>query len=144
MLIRPPANETEFAAYYAFRWKILREPWSQPPGSEKDQFESDAIHLAAWDEAGKLIGVGRLHRLLENRGQIRYLAVDPAQRSGGIGKALLQELESRAIESGIQEIQLNSRQDAVQFYEKNGYQVLRPSHTLYGVIPHFEMWKRLR
>jgi GNAT superfamily N-acetyltransferase len=144
MLIRPPATESEFEAYYAFRWKILRAPWNQPPGSEKDEFEREAIHLAAWDDTGRLIGIGRLHRVVENYGQVRYMAVDPAQQSQGVGKAILQELEVRAIESGIQEIMLNSRQDAVPFYQKNGYQVLRPSHTLFGAIPHFEMRKRLR
>lgn len=144
MLIRPPATESELEAYYAFRWKILREPWNQPPGSEKDQFESEAIHLAAWDNTGKLIGIGRLHRIVENCGQIRYMAVDPMQRSHGVGKAILRELEVSAIQTGIQEIRLNSRQDAVRFYQKNGYQVLSPSHTLFGAIPHFEMWKRLR
>jgi GNAT superfamily N-acetyltransferase len=144
MLIRPPATEPEFEAYYAFRWKILREPWNQPPGSERDEFEDESIHLAAWDDAGKLVGIGRLHRLAENRGQVRYMAVDPARRSMGVGHAILQELEARAVGSGIWEINLNSRQDAVPFYQKNGYQVLRPSHTLFGTIPHFEMWKRLR
>jgi hypothetical protein len=44
---------------------------------------------------------------------------------------------------GLQEINLNSRQEAVPFYQKNGYQVLGPAHTLFGKIPHFEMWKRL-
>jgi N-acetylglutamate synthase-like GNAT family acetyltransferase len=144
MLIRPPATEYEFEAYYAFRWKILRQPWKQSRGSEKDACEDGAIHLAAWDETGSLIGVGRLHRVSGNVGQVRYMAVDPAQRGHGVGKAILNELEFRAFQTGIQEVKLNSRQNAVQFYQKNGYQVLRPSETLFGTIPHFEMWKRLR
>jgi len=144
MLIRPPRTESEFDAYYALRWKILREPWNKPPGSEKDEFEGEAIHLAAWNDAGRLIGVGRLHRVVGNCGQVRYMAVDPAQRSHGVGQAILRALEVRAIESGIEEIKLNSRHDAAPFYEKNGYQILRPSHTLFGTIPHVEMWKRLR
>jgi len=142
MFIRPPATESEFEAYYALRWRILREPWDQPPGSEKDEFEDRAIHLAAWDEAGKLIGVGRVHRVVGNCGQIRYMAVDPEQRTHGIGKAILRELEVRAVATGMQEIKLNSRQDAVPFYEKSGYQILKPAPTLFGQIPHFEMWKR--
>jgi hypothetical protein len=48
------------------------------------------------------------------------------------------------MKSGIEEIKLNSRRDAVPFYEKNGYQVSRPAPTIFGAIPHFEMWKRLR
>jgi len=143
MVIRFPATESELEAYYAFRWRILREPWSQPPGSEKDELEGEAIHLAAWNDDGKIIGVGRLNRVVGNQGQIRYMAVDPAHRSQGVGRAILQELEVKAIEFGILEITLNAREDAVQFYRHNGYQVLKPSHTLFGVIPHFELRKRL-
>jgi GNAT superfamily N-acetyltransferase len=143
MVIRFPATESEFEAYYAFRWSILRGPWNQPPGSEKDELEGEAIHLAAWNDDGKIIGVGRLNRVVGNQGQIRYMAVDPAHRSHGVGRAILQELEVKAIESGILEITLNAREDAVRFYQHNGYQILRPSHTLFGVIPHFELRKRL-
>ena len=143
MVIRFPATESEVEAYYAFRWRILRGPWNQPPGSEKDELEGEAIHLAAWNDDGEIIGVGRLNRVVGNQGQIRYMAVDPAHRTHGIGRAILQELELKAIESGILEITLNAREDAVQFYRHNGYQVLKPSHTLFGVIPHFEMRKRL-
>jgi predicted GNAT family N-acyltransferase len=144
MLIRTPVTESEFEAYYALRWRILRAPWNQPPGSEKDEFESEAIHLAAWDNTGRLVGVGRLHRIVGNSGQIRYMAVDPEERGHGVGRAILCELEGRAIKSEIEEIKLNSRRDAVPFYEKNGYQVLGPAPTLFGAIPHFEMWRRLR
>lgn len=143
MFIRSPATESEFEAYYAFRWKLLREPWNQPPGSERDEFEGDSIHLAAWDDSGTIVGIGRLHRVVEDCGQVRYMAVDPTKQGRGIGKAILEELEERAIELGIREIMLNSRQDAVEFYQKNGYKVLRPSHTLFGALPHFEMRKRL-
>jgi ribosomal protein S18 acetylase RimI-like enzyme len=71
------------------------------------------------------------------------MAVDPAQRRQGVGRALLQELEERAIELGILEITLYAREDSVRFYRENGYQVLRPSHTLFGVTPQFELRKRL-
>ncbi len=144
MLLRSPGNDSEFQAYYALRWKILREPWNQAPGSEKDEFEGEAIHLAAWNADGKLVGVGRLHRLLEDCGQIRFMAVDPEQRSHGVGRAILRELEIRAIQIRFQEIKLNSRQEAVPFYQKNGYQIVRAADTLFGTIPHFEMRKRLR
>jgi ribosomal protein S18 acetylase RimI-like enzyme len=71
------------------------------------------------------------------------MAVDPAHRSRGVARAILQELEVKAIESGILEITLNAREDAVEFYRHSGYQVSKPSHTLFGIIPHFEMRKRL-
>jgi predicted GNAT family N-acyltransferase len=143
VLIRPPATESEFEAYYRLRWKILRQPWNQPPGSEKDSREAEALHLAAWSDAGTLTGVGRLHRVTPRSGQIRFMAVDPSQRGHGIGTAILQELENLAVRSGVEELMLNAREDAVSFYQANGYEIVRPSHSLFGVIPHFEMRKRL-
>jgi predicted GNAT family N-acyltransferase len=144
VLIRPPATEPEFEAYYQLRWKILREPWNQPPGSEKDNREAEALHLAAWNDSGALTGVGRLHRVDARSGQIRYMAVDPSQRGRGTGTAILRELENLAARSGLEEVMLNAREESVSFYRANGYQVVQPSHSLFGVIPHFEMRKRLR
>ena len=144
MLIRSPATELEFEAYYRLRWKILREPWNQPQGSEKDNCEAEALHLAAWDDSGALLGVGRLHRVTAHSGQIRYMAIDPAQRGQGIGTAILQELENLATRSGFDEVILNAREEAVSFYRANGYEVVRSSHNLFGVIPHFEMRKRIQ
>jgi GNAT superfamily N-acetyltransferase len=142
MFIRSPANDPEFEAYYALRWSVLRAPWNQPPGSEKDEFEGEAIHLAAWDDLGKLVAVGRLHRIAGNQGQIRYMAVEPDAQGRGIGKALLQELELRAIAEGIIEIFLNAREEAVRFYKQAGYEMLGPASLLFGIIPHFQMRKR--
>ena len=142
MIIRPPTTESEFESYYALRWKILREPWNQPRGSERDEFEEESAHIAAWDGEGRIIGVGRLHHLAENRGQIRFMAVDPGARGQGIGQAILQELELRAIQSGVSEIILHARENAVSFYRKNGYEVLKGSHTLFDAISHMEMRKR--
>ena len=103
----------------------------------------EAIHLAAWDDSGKPLAVGRLHRIVGNKGQIRYMAVEPAARGRGIGKALLQELELRAIDEGIVEIFLNAREEAARFYNQAGYEILGQAHFLFGVIPHFKMRKRL-
>ncbi len=89
------------------------------------------------------MGVGRLHQITPGSGQIRYMAVDPTQRGSGVGTAILQELESLATRSGFQELMLNAREDAIAFYQANGYEVVRASHHLFGSIPHFEMRKRL-
>jgi GNAT superfamily N-acetyltransferase len=52
----------------------------------------------------------------------------------GIGKGMLQALESHAIASGVEHIELMSTIPAKAFYERNGYvskwcsQVCRPDH----------------
>ena len=44
--IREPKKE-EFDSYYIFRWELLRKPWAQSKGSEKDDFEDIAYHIIA-------------------------------------------------------------------------------------------------
>ena len=55
MTIRPPAGEEEWDEYFRFRWRWLREPWGQPPGSERDEHEKQAHHLLA-EQDGEIIG----------------------------------------------------------------------------------------
>ena len=44
---------------------------------------------------------------------------------------------------GLAKIVLHARETAVGFYERLGYAVVTPSHTLFGVLPHFLMRKNL-
>jgi ribosomal protein S18 acetylase RimI-like enzyme len=54
---------------------------------------------------------------------------------------VVEELEKIAIEKGAKKIILHARDNAVKFYERNGYKVVIESHTLFEVIPHFLMEK---
>jgi hypothetical protein len=51
-------------------------------------------------------------------------------------------LEKRVTEKGAKKIILHARENVVRFYEKNCYSVVKPSHTLFGIIPHYLMEKR--
>ncbi len=75
---RPP----EWDAYYDLRWRVLRAPWDQPRGSERDPLDADACHRLAVTAGGAVIGCGRLHRDPDAPawGVLRYMAVDPAWR----------------------------------------------------------------
>jgi N-acetylglutamate synthase-like GNAT family acetyltransferase len=142
MEISSPKSKEELEAYYDLRFRILREPWGQPKGSEKDELEGDSIHLAAV-ENGKVIGCGRLHFNSPEEAQIRYMAVEEDLRGKGVGEKILKELEKRAGTKGAKRIILNSRDTAVGFYKKNSYTTTGKSHTLFGEIPHFKMEKAL-
>ena len=37
MIIRSPSQTSEYNAYYSLRWQVLRAPWKQAKGSEKDE-----------------------------------------------------------------------------------------------------------
>jgi ribosomal protein S18 acetylase RimI-like enzyme len=59
-----------------------------------------------------------------HRGWVNYLAVDPAHRGEGIGRALMDEAERLLLAEGCPKVQLQVRTrnaDVVAFYEHLGY-----------------------
>lgn len=142
MKITEPKSKLDFESYYELRWQVLRKPWDQPKGSEKDDLEDKSIHLMAC--AGPMvIGVARAHFNSANEAQIRYMAVDKQYRGRGVGTNLLKELEKRIRQKGATLITLNARETAVGFYEDQDYQIVAKSHTLYDSIEHFKMAKNI-
>ncbi|MGQ9644699.1 MAG: GNAT family N-acetyltransferase [Ignavibacterium sp.] len=142
MIIKSPQTRDEFFRYYDLRWRILRAPWNQPKGSEQDDLEGQAIHIIAV-EADRIVGGGRAHFNTDDDAQIRYMAVEKDWQGKGVGKLILNELERRIIEKGARKIILHARENVVKFYEKAGYKIVKPSHTLFGSIPHFLMEKTI-
>jgi len=142
MVREPCGGGSEMDRYYDLRWRVLREPWSQERGRERDEHERDAIHLGAW-LGERLVGVGRVHFVASDTAQIRYMAVEPEMQGRGIGGRILEELELRARQRGAKRIVLNARDRAVAFYRRHGYSVTHSSETLFNAIPHWEMLKTL-
>lgn len=140
--IREPSAPDELEHYYDLRWRILREPWSQMRGQERDQHETGAIHLGAW-LGDRLVGVGRLHFISREEAQIRYMAVELEMQGRGIGGRILEELERRAREAGARRVVLNARDRAVDFYRQHGYSITHQSEPLFNSIPHWEMTKQI-
>jgi ribosomal protein S18 acetylase RimI-like enzyme len=148
--IQPPRTPAEWAAYYHLRYIVLRQPWQQPPGSERVPADRapGTIHalLPAPAEAGAApaaLAVGMLQPASAQQGQIRFMAVAPEAAGQGLGQQVVAYLEAQARAAGLAEIVLHARETAVGFYQKLGYAVVEPSHTLFGVLPHFLMRKQL-
>ena len=142
MIVKSPQTKDEFFRYFDLRWRILRAPWNQPKGSEQDELEKQAIHIIAID-GDKIVGCGRAHFNTEDEAQIRYMAVENEWQGKGVGKLIIDELEKRVLEKGAKKIILHARENVVKFYEKNGYKIIKESHTLFGEIKHFLMEKEL-
>lgn len=143
LIVLHPRSEEEWNNYYHLRWKLLRQPWNQPEGSERDDLDQSSVHLLVCDTDGIAVGVGRLHFNTREEAQIRYMAVDQPFRGRGIGRLILRHLEHTARSRGAEVTMLHSREAAVAFYESMGYRVTGPSHTLFQSIRHFRMEKRL-
>lgn len=141
--ISEPQTESEFNDYYRIRYEILRKPWNQPEKSTKDDTELISVHLLAKDENGKAVATGRLQFNSDEEAQIRSMAVVDEFQGNGIGSLLIEHLEKIAKQRKLKRITLDSRENAVQFYLRNGYRIIGPSYLLFGTIKHFKMQKDL-
>lgn len=136
-----PTSPQQWQDYYQLRYQVLRQPWGQPVGSERDELEDQSYH-AMVEQAGQVLAVGRIHRLSDGRAQVRYMAVAPQARGSGFGAVVLAELERQAQRWGCVAIVLNAREQAIGFYRKANYQLGAELEPLYG-IPHQQMTKQL-
>lgn len=142
-MIRSPQNDTEWKAYFELRYNVLRAPWGQAKGSEQTADEAQHEHFAFFDDTNQIIGVGRLDQTAPHVGQVRFMAVATDQQGKGIGKAVMDEIEAVCKANGYLQIILHARAVALPFYQKLGYQMVEPSHLLFGEIQHYLMQKTL-
>jgi thioesterase domain-containing protein len=140
---RSPKTVPEFERYYQLRWQILRKPWDQPLGSERDGLEQESIHRMIIDANENVLAVGRLEKSSQFSGQIRFMAVSSKTQGQGLGQQIIAALEHQAQKLGITEVTLNAREDAIGFYQKLGYSLQAFSHLLFDEIKHFTMSKAL-
>lgn len=140
--IKSPVTDSDWKAYYALRFNVLREPWNQPLGSEVLADEDQAIHAMAIED-NEVVGVARMHESAEKQGQVRCVATATEAQGKGIGKAMMAYLEEKAKQKGWTEIVLEARENAVPFYEAIGYTIVAKSYLLFREIQHFRMKKAL-
>lgn len=138
-----PENKIQLDEYYRIRFEVLRKPWGQEMSSTADEWEEQSLHALMYDKDLNAVAAGRLQFNSPTEGQIRSMAVVDEQRGNGLGSLMLKFLEEKAIEAKLTDIVLDSRDAAVKFYIRNGYVVEGDSYTLFGVIPHFRMKKKL-
>jgi predicted GNAT family N-acyltransferase len=140
---RSPRTPEEWKNYFDLRWRVLRAPWDQPRGSEKDDRETESDHFMIVGPDSNALAVGRLHFNTPAEAQVRFMAVDPQARGRGLGSLVLQECERRARAAGATSIVLNARDDVQGFYVRHGFVVIGPGETVFSVIKHVRMRKDL-
>jgi ribosomal protein S18 acetylase RimI-like enzyme len=136
-----PQSAAEWDVYFDLRWRVLRAPWHQSRGSEKDDREAESEHLMIVGEDLRPLAVGRLHFNSPAEAQVRFMAVDPQAQGRGLGSTILREFERRARAAGATSIVLNARDDAQHFYQKHGFVVTGPAPTIFEAVKHVRMRK---
>src|SRR5207302_11445322 len=128
-------------ADFDVRRRILRRPWDQPRGTERDSLDQTAFHLLIIGDDGRALACGRLHLNLPSEAQIRYMAVDENVQGRGYGSAILAGLEAEARRLKASRIVLNARDNTIEFYRKRGYGIVGEAETLFGSVRHVRMAK---
>lgn len=121
--IKIPKTRDDFKSYYALRYKVLREPWGHPKGTEKDDYEPISEHFMALNDKGDVVGVAKFFEKAEGVGHISHLAVAPEHQHKGIGHLLMQTVEQRARERGYRMIGTMARVTATAYFERAGFRI---------------------
>lgn len=112
----------------------IRRAWATPVTLKRiDQYLRNALPhetTVVADLNGKIAGFGVI---IESNNELRAVYVSAEFGDGGIGSALLRELERLAKERGCRELHMDSSLTAAPFYMHRGYEELeRADHTLSG------------
>ena len=128
--IKTPRTREEFKAYYDLRYRILRQPWAQPRGTEKDDYEPISQHFMAVDsDSGEIVGVIKLYEKEPGVGCFSHMAVTGAYQKLGIGRMLLDAVEKFARQQGYTSLGCYSRLNTTLYFEKAGYRIAGlPTH----------------
>jgi predicted GNAT family N-acyltransferase len=138
-----PQTDQQFEAYYLLRFEVLRKPWDQPRGSEKDSQENECIHFMAVNRADEVLGVCRLQFNSAEEAQLRYMGVKENTQGIGLGKMLISHAETIASRKGAKYMILQAREIAVPFYKKCGYEIVEKSFLMWDEIQHYLMRKEI-
>ncbi|MHB1053020.1 MAG: GNAT family N-acetyltransferase [Thiobacillus sp.] len=120
------------------RRSVFIEEQGVPEAMEWDEHDVTAMHILALTMEGTPIGCARL---LPD-GHMGRMAVLPAWRGYGIGKALLATAQRAAKLRGHSVLKLSAQTHAAGFYAAAGFEVVGAAYEEAG-IPHVAMQLKL-
>lgn len=93
--------------------------------------------LVAVDADGRVIGYGAVHAMWEQLGEVRTLGVDEQWLGRGVGHMLLEALELRAQDLGLQ--QLFCLTFEIDFFERHGFSAVGEDAQLVAADVYAEL-----
>jgi len=122
--IKTPQTRDDFKAYYDLRYKVLRQPWGLPRGTEKDDFEPISQHfMAIDDQTGEILACAKLFEKEPGVAWLSHLSVALNQQRKGFGKILIKHIEKLARSQGYDRIGCLSRLNTTDYFEQAGYKI---------------------
>ena len=110
--------------------------------------EINSFHIGAFNGNTLIGGVSVMKneckkKELPNCFQLRGLFVDKEFQHNGIGKTIVNFVENRLSESGVNYLWMNARESAVLFYLKLNYTNSKISYLINEIGLHYLMYKKL-
>lgn len=136
------------------RFEVLREPLGGDPASAR--FAGDDLpttrHFTAW-QGERMVGCASLmlstlshpDDLPHHAGdwyQLRGMAVSDAMQGTGVGRRLLHSIDDWASQQAAVRLWCNAREEAILFYEKNGWEKVGEIFPIPKVGPHLRMVRK--
>ena len=125
MKLREFADADEDAVVELWRRCGLTRAWNDPHKDIARKRRVQRELFLVGELEGRIVG-SVMGGYDGHRGWVNYLAVDPEQRRGGLGRALMAEVETRLRALGCPKLNLQVRDDnvaALAFYDRLGFQV---------------------
>lgn len=124
MVIRElPWGSMDYAAAVALRNELLCLPVGATVFERDLREEKGSFHIAAFDDAGGMIGTLTLRPESETQFHVNQVATVPALRGNGIGHKLMAYAEEFARAKGARVLALDARMYTLPFYQSCGYAV---------------------
>lgn len=124
------------------RNQVFIEEQGIPADLDVDGKDRISEHVLIRESDGGLaIGTGRLTPISNTEGILARIAVLPAHRGKGLGRLIIGELESYAIELGITTLSLSPHAHLETFYQTLGYKVIPGKHETVGTYLLINMQK---
>ncbi|CDR61127.1 GNAT family N-acetyltransferase [Staphylococcus schweitzeri] len=135
-------NQQMLEDCFAIRKKVFVEEQGVPAENEIDGYESISIHLIGYDHHNLPIATARIRPINEKLVKIERVAVIKSYRGTGIGRKLMDAVDSLAKDEGYENATMHAQCHAVPFYESLNFKK-RCNIFLEEGIEHIEMLKKL-
>ena len=133
-------GDGKLADAFEVRRAVFIEGQDVPESIEMDGKDDEAVHFVVRD-GDRPVGTARLRMPESETAKPERVAVLEAYREQGIGRRLMELIESEARKQGCSRAVLHAQTHVVEFYETLGYEVTSGEFEEAG-IPHVEMEKQ--
>lgn len=137
-------EEWQRAGAYSVRIEGMNRQYHIPLEEEFDEKDGDGSRYIVLLDDGYPVATCRFFEADARCVHLGRVVVLPQYRGRELGRKTLMEAEDWIRDCGYEEILLDSRVNAVEFYEKLGYQVIDGSHYMSGPFECVQMRKLLR